>query len=231
MDFFVGDNFKYLGAGAIIAAIIISIFNVALQAMKNRAERLLAERRFKFEENLAERKFEYEKIMAERKFELDNKRSVREKRQQLAEEVLAMAYDVKVAIDYMRNPWNREEAKSRIRDTNESEYETLIKDGFYVLIQRFEEESECINNFVNRRFRMRAWFGEEADKPFKIFNTRIQTMVNGAQLILKQPDYKNHLAPILKVHGTEDLIEKEIDDAIQLLENLCRPILSEQPDG
>ena len=231
MSFFNELDWKSIGVGAIIAAFIVSFANIGLQAMRNKAERKLAKRKFEYDQNLAERKFEHEQKLAERKQQLEIKRSVREKHQQLAEEGLAMAYDVKFIINFVRKCSNRIEAQARERSKDESESTSIVKDDFYVLLQRYESEKETIHAFITRRLRMRAWFGEEADEPFEIFSSTISQILTGAQIILRTPDMINVVSPILKVYGEPDWIDEAVDRAIQILEVICRPILSEQPDA
>jgi len=178
MDFFVGDNFKYLGAGAIIAAIIISICNVVLQAMKNRAERKLAKKRFKNDRNLAERKFEYERKIAEQKFHLDNKRNDHEKKQQLAEEVLALAYDIKDTINIIRSPFQFENEAD-----GEDEKGRTMKEACTATLQRYESRKDKIGTFFSRKYRMKALFGGSSDDAFNIFYVQIGKVIQSAQIL------------------------------------------------
>ena len=227
MEFLVGENLKYIGLGAVIAALIVSLSNMILQFLRHRAELKLAQLRFAYDQNLAERRFEYERNLAERKFDLESLRNVREKKQQLAEDVLARAYDVKFSIISMRRPCNSEEAETRHRDIGETEFEAVIKDDHYVVLKRFGEEEQDINEFLSRRMRMKAWFGAVSDEPFDIFTRVLNTLVTSSKMILSNPEMADSMVPILKVYGEIDVIEDEVNRAVQILEVICRPILSE----
>ena len=238
MDFFVGDNFKYLGAGAIIAAVIISICNVVLQFMRNRAERKLAKRRFKYDENLAERKFEYERELAERKLKLDIKRIVREKKLQLAEEVLALANDTKDNIRWIRSFNSSIEGVSRDRPDGESQTESYYKDLYYVTIERYDSRKEQINTFLSRKNRMTGSFSNDVGEAFDIFTREIYRVISSARFLinakraeLSAQDVDKQRETIWSDFANDDPVDREINRAIQILEDICRPILSEQLDA
>jgi hypothetical protein len=196
--------------------------------MRNKAERKLAKMRFDYEENLAERKFDYEKKLAERKFELENKRYVREKTRQLAEESLTLAYHLRATISRMRTPIP---GFVEVYDEgDEAARAVLIKQTYQAILDEYELEKEIIDKFLDLEFRMKSWFDGAGDDVFAKFKETIIEISAGARILLKHPRFFGKTSSILKLSPEGDLIDRKIDDAIQLLENVCRPILSEQPD-
>lgn len=89
------------------------------------------------------------------------------RRIELAEEAATLFYEVGPAISMIRSPvsWSSE-GKSRERQLGESEAQAKARDGAHVVTERYNQNAELFAKVHALRFRFRAYFGEEACKPF-----------------------------------------------------------------
>ena len=215
-------DWKSIGVGAIIAAVIIKIGDYLLLSSRSAVDRELLEKRFQFDMDLAKQKFDYEV-----------KKDILTKKQQLAEEVLALAYDLKDTINIIRTPFQFENEAC-----GENEKGRTMKDAYRSNLQRYETRKDKIGDFFSRKHRMKALFGDSSDEAFNIFNAQLGNVVQSLRILLNsnlrdlgRENLIKHEENIWIGMAEEDHITKEINRAIEVLENVCRPILSERPDA
>jgi hypothetical protein len=89
------------------------------------------------------------------------------RRIELAEEVLALFYEVREAIRSIRSPggWVGE-GGTRKRGDRETEEESKIMDNAFVVIERYKRFDALFSNLKSKKFRFMATFREDAQKPF-----------------------------------------------------------------
>ncbi|CAA6603763.1 conserved hypothetical protein [Rhodospirillaceae bacterium LM-1] len=176
--------------------------------------------------------------LAERKFALDARLADRKKRQDLAEEVLSGFYEVRDVMMSIRSPGGYEgEGKTRKRDPLESENEAQRKDAYFAILERLEARHEVIAKLRSRKYRMAAWFGGDAIKPFQMLHEAIVNVTVSAQMLVRtagdgsrQINPSSHQkweAAIWWGAPDPDPVATKIDEAIVGIENICQPILQE----
>ncbi len=86
---------------------------------------------------------------------------------ELAEEVLALFYEARDAISYIRNIFGFVgEGNTRKADPNESPEDKKIHDDAYVVFERYNKHQEPFNKLYSMRYRYMARFGKDSAKPF-----------------------------------------------------------------
>lgn len=86
---------------------------------------------------------------------------------ELAEEVLALFYEARDVISYIRNPFSfGGEGSTRNAAPNESPEEKQINDNAFVVFERYNKRQDLFNKLYSMRYRYMAQFGENSAKPF-----------------------------------------------------------------
>jgi len=86
---------------------------------------------------------------------------------ELAEEVLALFYEARDVIAYIRNPFAFSgEGSTREADPKESPEEKQINDNAYVVFERYNKRQELFNKIYSMRYRYMAQFDKDEAKPF-----------------------------------------------------------------
>jgi hypothetical protein len=163
---------------AVVAAVIsglVSSIGILISARTSRAihserlafERQQAERRINAEIALAERKFELDNNLAERKFRYDRDLHDHKRQVELAEGVLADFYRAKLIFEWVRSPGAfGDEGQTRKAEPGETPDQTRYRNALYAPIERLTHHNEFFAEMAARRFRFKALFGPDSDKPF-----------------------------------------------------------------
>lgn len=162
---------------------------------------------------------------------------------ELAEKVLANAYEAVAIINIIRSPASRsDEGQSRKRDKNETPKQTEQLNQLYVIIERYHNNNDSFKRLYAIRFQLKAVFGDKLEdsvskilnKPKQIINT-----VNEYADTIKNPNnytekekqelakkYRNTVfGPLTKEERKEDFIYKEMKKALDDIEKVCRKYL------
>ena len=103
---------------------------------------------------------------------------------ELAEEVLALFYEARDAISYIRNPFSYiGEGNTREAAPNESQEEKKINDNAYVVFERYNKRQELFNRIYSIRYRYMARFGKESAKPFNELNRIVNDIFISAKML------------------------------------------------
>ncbi|MBV6642389.1 MAG: hypothetical protein KI791_16845 [Cyclobacteriaceae bacterium] len=170
------------------------------------------------------------------------RRETRWKRKyQLAEEVLALAYEAKEQIAWIRNGFSYgSEGTTRQKRDKESEEESQIRDSVYVTVERAESVKETFNKLQSLKFRFVAVFDQPdsrlIDEFLKVRNKLIFSSYrladarvrNRRKSILSEQEQKHidRLEAIIWSDLEEpDEISKQIDNALEELENICKSVI------
>ena len=170
------------------------------------------------------------------------------KRAELAEEALCLFYEGRDAIRHIRNPFaHGEEGKTRKVGEDETPEEKEAYDKAYVLIERYNSHIELFNKLHSMRYRFMAQFGVESGKPFEDFRRILNKVLVSAQSLARswaqqlrsyriEQEDKQRLDFIQKQEtifweglADEDPISPKVDECIEEIEKICRPILSGKP--
>jgi hypothetical protein len=213
--------------GVIIGALITWGVQVRLLGQRIKADEALAERKFEFDKDLAERKFKYD-----REFH-DHKRRV-----ELAETILADFLQMGDVIQAVRSPLAfGGEAVGRTRNDGETEDEARQRDSYYVPFARLTKHSEFISGLMSKRYRSRAVLGGQIDQAFQeIHEVIIRVQTSSSTLmrmvgVSEQGRQRNEAliarcaADIWRGLPEDDQLQPKVNQAIDIVENVCRPIL------
>ena len=103
---------------------------------------------------------------------------------ELAEEVLALFYEARDAIRYIRNPSGYVgEGSTRNAAPNESPEEKQISDNAYVVFERYNKRQDLFNKLYSMRYRYMAQFGKDSAKPFDDLNKIVNDIFISARML------------------------------------------------
>lgn len=219
------------------ASFIAGIFGAGISAWTTRsthASRLAAD------QGLAERRFTFDISLAERKYLLDARSADRKRKQDLAETVLTGFYQTEAIMRSVRSPMSyTHESENRPRIGLETEATAGLRDTYFVILARFDKNRQEISDLMALRYRMIAWFGNDAGAPFQRLNEAINKVITAAQMLgqwsADADGFRaNNLALWQRMEadiwwGTEDpdQVAVMIREAVTAMEAICRPILAE----
>jgi hypothetical protein len=187
----------------------------------------IAKDRMRFDQNLAREKFDFDKKLADRK-----------RLQEIAEEILAGAYEVRAIIKGVRFPGsNSNESAARPRSPHEQLDVARMLDSYYVPIARLEKGEDRISNFLSKRYRAAALLGTEVEAQIVTFQVIISDIIFAARILMDdakslsgkmpQEENKRYRREIWSMSATPDLIDQRLNEIVSKIEAACYPILSE----
>ncbi len=156
-----------------------------------------------------------------------------ERREHLAEQVLADFYEVRSVFRWVRSPGafsGEGETRSRPKKEEPPELERL-RNAYFTPIERMQAQKKLFSRLVAARFRFIALFGVEAVAPFeKIRKVQIDIELAAQELIEdaghdQDETTKENRRTIWWRTDTGDEIDKVIEEAVGQIETICRPIL------
>ena len=168
---------------------------------------------------------------------------------ELAEETLSLFYEVQDAFSVIRSPFgNINEGKTRKREKNEKEEDSIILDQAYTVIERFEKNKEPFFKLRSMKYRFITLFGKESEQYFndviKLTN-KIMT-VSGflgrrywqdqGRRKFTEVQYEKHLNKMFEYERIiwedygedEDEIKKELNRIISEVEKICNKVLNKK---
>ncbi|MEQ1656126.1 MAG: hypothetical protein ABL960_10535 [Nitrospira sp.] len=162
---------------------------------------------------------------------------------ELAEEVLALFYQVRDVIASIRSSFGHEgEGETRKPGPNEKPDHKDVLDQAYVLIERYNRHAEVFSRLRALRYRFMAQFGTESSVPFDDLNRLINELVLAARRKARlatvaerslQSDealekYRQEWLENERIYYSgdeDDPIVPKLEKIISEIENTCRPIL------
>jgi hypothetical protein len=155
----------------------------------------------------------------------------------LAEEVLSGFYQVVDLIRLLRVPMRHQgESVNRVKPEDEDAATARRRDAYYVPLSRLDSYRQEISDLMARRYRMAAWFGIEADMPFRELAEVLYSIRSAAQWLMDHsdqnvdqthPDLWKQLERDIWYTEKIDPISLKIDSATKQIEEICRPILGD----
>ena len=163
---------------------------------------------------------------------------VGKKQLELAEEVLALFYEARDAVAFIRSPVGYVgEGSSRQAAPNETPEEKSINDNAYVVFERYGKRQELFNKLHAMRYRYLARFGKDSAKPFNDLDAIVrEILASGRTLALywkeqgvrqwtSQEEFRRHLDAMTKQEAVfwdmgpdKDKITPRIDAAVAGIE-------------
>lgn len=174
------------------------------------------------------------------------RREMRGKREyELAEEVLALFYEARDKIRYIRSPMGRVgEGETREAGPDETPEEKRILDQAYVVFERYEKNQQAFNRLHALRYRFMALFGPGREKPFDDLRGILNEIFSASRMWATQSKRLRAAAPkqIEKIAETinryesvfwegmeDDPIAPKLERAIKDAEGICRKVLQSRP--
>ncbi len=155
-----------------------------------------------------------------------------ERREHLAEQVLADFYNVRSVFRWVRSPGAYGgEGESRPRPKEEPPELEGLRNAYFVPIERMQAQKELFSRLDAARFRFMALFGLEAAQPFEEIRKVRSDIEIAAYMLIERTDQaqddttKDDKTTIWGIAGADDKITKAIDEAVAQIETICRPIL------
>jgi len=155
----------------------------------------------------------------------------------LTEEVLALFYEARDVISYIRSPFSGGgEGSTRKVDPNESPEEKRIYDNAYVAFERFNKHQDLFNKIYSMRYRYAARFGKDAAKPFEDLNKVVAEIFTAAKMLPfywqrqgnrvwgSTEEFERHLKQMRDLEkifwamGKDDEIKPRVDAAVSQIE-------------
>jgi hypothetical protein len=166
---------------------------------------------------------------------------------ELAEETLAVFFEIKDAIAFIRNPWSSgEEGKSRNRVTHETEAESQLLDRGYIVFERYESKKEIFVRFNTLKYKFMAVFGPDTENIFKEANQTLNSIFTSANMLsthywqrqgrikMEADEFQKHLDEMHKHEGIfwdryneNDEIRNELAKIQGQLEQVTKPCFEE----
>lgn len=164
------------------------------------------------------------------------------RRIELCEDVLTHLYEVRDAINAIRNPfvWGSE-GSSRMPQPGESEQQQENARQAHVYVERVERYRDTFARFNSLRYRFMAIYGEEWANSFQTFVGAVNRVLSAAGTIRRESERHTYLgrraaelqeqaderigraqAIVYQGHTTPDEIDQEINISFQRLEQKCR---------
>jgi len=159
----------------------------------------------------------------------------------LAEEVLCAIYEMKDVIKYIRSPFGFSgEGSTRERSKYETEEQSQILDNAYVVFERYNNQKDVFSNFYKLKYRYIANFGKNSEQPFLIIRKATNEIFSAARMLgqrywkdqgrrrMSEAEFEKHLKQMEKFenifweHDDDDEINKKINEAISICEDICK---------
>ena len=103
---------------------------------------------------------------------------------ELAEETLAVFFEIKDAITFIRNPWSSgTEGSTRKRAPHETEAESQLLDRGYIVFERYESKKDIFVRFNTLKYKFMAVFGTETETIFHDTNKTLNSIFSSANML------------------------------------------------
>lgn len=146
------------------------------------------------------------------------------RRIELAEEVLALFYQARDAIESIRSPLGfGGEGQSRKPSENESPEKKQVLDQAYVLIERYNKHSELFSRINSLRYKFMALMGQDSAQPFNELNKILYELVLSSRQMAWDSSIK--IDQVYYGGGEDDPIVPRVNKIIEKIEGICRNII------
>lgn len=161
---------------------------------------------------------------------------------ELAEETLALFYEAKDVIAWIRNPMGFEnETDSIEQNSYETKEEFVARKKASIIFIRYNQNKELFNKIQSLRYRFMAQIGREKAKPFDDLNLLIKEIILSARQLARlwperyfrtEEDKKKHYEQIRKIErvfwdtfSEDDPINPKVNRLIADIEEVCKNVI------
>jgi hypothetical protein len=162
---------------------------------------------------------------------------------ELAEDVLALFYEARDAIKFMRHPFSSSDECAdveKLAKESESEWEARKKAS--VVFKRYNERRELFNRIYAMRYRFMAQVGSAQAQPFEDLNKIVRDLFLAARTLAhlwprsyfrNDEQYEEHRKRVEKYeaifwesYAEEDPINPRLESIVATVEKTCRNIIT-----
>jgi len=223
---------------AVVSLIVAAVNQLSLRSMHRQKldfDRDLAERRVNAEIALADRKITADIALAEKKFAFDKAMVSWRRRFDIAEQVLAAAYEARDALNWARTRVIFSgEGRTRVVTEPESDKIREARDQAFIPIERLTEHAKAFAALQTVQDAVAAHLGPQVVQPIiEILKAHRSIMSASHHLIRyaswnEDPTAAEGLRPFRdEIWGDRpDDKDRKVDAAIEQLDAICKPILS-----
>jgi hypothetical protein len=168
--------------------------------------------------------------------------TIGKRKAELAEQALVGVYEARDVFTYVRSrALFGDEGKSRKADETESDKQKRQRDVYFVPVERLNREKEVFAKLQAVRYAFEAHFGPEGVVPFGLIHKVHVEIMSAAQILIEiTPDERldggrgdDGESDLRNVLGwgprpRPDELDLKIDEAVALMEAVCRPVLSDR---
>jgi hypothetical protein len=160
------------------------------------------------------------------------------RRAELAEQVLVNFYAARDALKLARvRGFRSEEGESRKPVENEDEQVKMMRNTYFIPIERLMKEKAVFANLQAQRYTFGAYFGNPAITPFDTILEKHNVIFSTAEVLIRSAQYdRAHQAVAVAQDNLLDELgwgkrerpddtDRAIDAAVLEIETLCRPVL------
>ncbi|WP_018015913.1 hypothetical protein [Teredinibacter turnerae] len=166
---------------------------------------------------------------------------------ELAEETLAVYFEIKDAIALIRSPWSSgTEGNTRKRSEQETEAEARLLDRGYIVFERYESKKEVFVRFNTLKYKFMAVFGTDTESIFKDTNQTLNSIFSSANMLsthywqrqgrvkMEADEFQKHLDEMHQHEGIfwdryneDDKIRTQLSETQKLLETTTKSCFEE----
>jgi hypothetical protein len=166
---------------------------------------------------------------------------------ELAEETLAVFFEIKDAIAFIRNPWSSgNEGSTRQKATYETESESKLLDRGHIVFERFESKKDIFVRFNTLKYKFMAVFGTNTESIFIDTNQTLNSIFISANMLathywqrqgrvqMEADEFQKHLDEMHRHEGIfwdryneNDEIRNQLTVTQQELERVTKPCFEE----
>ena len=153
---------------------------------------------------------------------------------EFAEELLVQVYIIRDDLDYIRNKFViGSEGDTREKMSNETNEEQIQKNVYYAHYERIIYYENDISNALAMRYRYKVMLGGDESTLESLRGIIKKVVISIFYLISSESDprsvnseeVENQKAVLYKNYGENNIIDKEIADAIESIEKTCAPYI------
>ncbi len=166
---------------------------------------------------------------------------------ELAEETLAVFFEIKDAIAFIRNPWSSGNAgTTRQQAKYETEAETQLLNRGYIVFERYESKKDIFVRFNTLKYKFMAVFGTGTESIFKETDQTLNSIFSSANMLathywqrqgrvqMEPDEFQKHLNEMHKHEGIfwdnynqNDEIRNQLAATQNELERVTKPCFEE----
>jgi hypothetical protein len=167
------------------------------------------------------------------------------RRAELAEDTLALFYEVADAIRVLRHPFSfPQETEEVEKAEEESEQAYRARKNASVVFHRYKQHQELFNRLHAMRYRFMAQIGKEEAKPFDDIRKIVNEIIAAARMLARlwarsdfasgqqwrehQQRVDNQEAVFWEGLKDKDPINPRLDKTVQDMEQICKAVIEEQ---